>query len=174
MIKTFYELREKASILDIFKNLYPDNKIIEEINPKTGIKLYKTFSPFLNSNSKLEQLYLSELSVYGPGYFDFDTGKRGFIPNLLVEYFQEENSLHQIKKYEKSLNYLFEKFNLTLNKKEEKTFLKEFEEIYLRGFDFYYISIFEQSLLANNSTPLKDGSWVNYYTDKWEGWNQID
>lgn len=31
--------------------------------------------------------------------------------------------------------------------------------------------VFEDSLLANNNCMLLDGSWINSYTQKWEGYN---
>ncbi|MEA3414344.1 MAG: hypothetical protein U9Q99_02360 [Nanoarchaeota archaeon] len=173
MNKKFYNLINKLSIVEVFKDLYPHNKIEEEINPNTGIKLYKTFSPFLKHNSKLPQLYFNEKSIIGPGYFDFDSGQKGYIPNLLVWKFEDfENSNDGILKSKKSLEYLSEKLKIKLEKLNEKDFLKDFENLYMEP--FYDAPIFEQSLLANNPCAITDGNWVNYYTDKWEGWNKIE
>ena len=157
----FYSLMDKLSILKVFKELYPKNKVEEEINPHTKIKFHKTFSIFLNSNSKLPQLYFDELS-----YFCFESGKRGYIPNLLVHKFNEECS----DNYKNSINYLLNKLNKKLDILAIKNFRGYFEGAFLKEVSLHN-SIFYDSLLANNSCALKDGSWINPYTNKWEGWN---
>ncbi|MEK6817449.1 MAG: hypothetical protein AABX80_01480 [Nanoarchaeota archaeon] len=152
----------KLSILEIFKDLYPKNKIEEEINPYTKIKLHKTFSIFCNSNSKLPQMYIDEA-----GYFCFESGQKGFIPNLLIHKFNEEKS----ETYKKSIDYLLKKYNKILKVNKINNFKKDFEERYIQGFNYYNSIISKESLLANNSCALNDGSWINPFTNKWEGWN---
>jgi hypothetical protein len=174
MGKDFFELIHSISIVEAFKDLYPKHKVEEEVNLRTGIKLYKAFSPFVGKLSNLPQLYFSEEAALGPGYFDFDSGNRGYLPNLLIEKFNDWNSYSEDPIPKKSLEYIANKLKLKLIEKEKNKFFEAFEEIYFQGLIFYYTPIFEQSLLANNSDALTDGSWVNSYTDKWEGWERVE
>lgn len=92
MEEYIFNLIEKISLIDVFKELYQKNNIEEEFNPNKKIKFYKTYSIFIKSNSKLPQMYLNEYS-----YFCFETGQRGFIPDLLIKKFDEESEIMHSK-----------------------------------------------------------------------------
>lgn len=165
-VKYFKTIRN-FSIVEIFKELYPESEIEKEINPHDGTELYKTYSIFYNSNSKLPQLYFNENGLFGSDFFCFETGRRGYVPDILRYKFGEEG----LNFPKKSLRYLLKKSGRNFNFQDLKYFVNEFVE--LSQEDFFDSDIFDNSLLANNSCELKDGSWVNTWTEKWEGWNKV-
>ncbi len=164
-MEDYFTLISNLSIVDIFGDLYPDNKIESEFNPRTKRELYKTHSIYVDSKSKLPQLYFNERGMFGANYFCFESGQRGHIPNLLKDTFIEHNYFPK-----KSLSYLLKKLNLKLSFSELKLFLEGFNNLGSKS--FYDTDIWDNSLLGNNPTILNDGSWINDNTGKWEGWSK--